>query len=148
MLLEERGVKGRRVHILGTDISEQILATAREAKYVPFEVNRGLPAKYLVKYFTREGLDWRLKPEIRDMVKFKHFDLRQPMSPLGRFHIIFCRNVLIYFDLETKTRILKQLATVLEPGGYLMLGGAESIMNLQDTFERVVDSTTAIYRKK
>jgi chemotaxis protein methyltransferase CheR len=147
MLLQERGLKGRTVNILGTDISEQILVTAREAKYVQFEVNRGLPAMYLVKYFQREGLDWRLKQELRDMVKFRRFDLRQPMSGLGRFHIIFCRNVLIYFDPETKTKILKQLATVLEPGGYLVLGGAESIMNLQERFERIADVTTAIYRK-
>jgi len=148
MLLREQQSKTRPVNILGTDISEQILATAREARYVQFEVNRGLPAAYLVKYFTREGLDWRLKDEIRTMVTFKPFDLRQPMAALGRFHIIFCRNVLIYFDVATKTKILKQLATVLEPGGYLMLGGAESILDLQNSFERLPDKNSAIYRRR
>jgi chemotaxis protein methyltransferase CheR len=148
MLLEEQGPHAMPPRILGTDISEQILDCAREAKYVQFEVNRGLPALYLVKYFNREGLDWRLKNVIREMVKFQRFDLRQPMRQLGRFHIIFCRNVLIYFDQETKSKILKQIATVLEPGGYLLLGGAESIMNLQDCFERVANTTTAIYRRK
>ena len=148
MLLREPAFAGRSVNILGTDISEQILNVAREAKYVQFEVNRGLPAAYLVKYFTRDGIDWRLKDEIRSMVKFRRFDLRQSMGGLGRFHIIFCRNVLIYFDLATKNKILQQLSSVLEPGGYLLLGGAESILHLQDSFERLPDKATAIYRKK
>ena len=148
MLLQERGLTTRSIQILGTDISEQILETARTAKYVQFEVNRGLPAMYLVKYFQREGLDWCLKDSVRNMVTFRRFDLRQPMTALGRFHIIFCRNVLIYFDQETKIKILNQIATVLEPGGYLLLGGAESILSLHDKFERLPDKSTAIYRKK
>jgi chemotaxis protein methyltransferase CheR len=148
MLLREQVSEGRPTNILGTDISEQILDIAREAKYVQFEVNRGLPAAFLVKYFTREGIDWRLKDEIRSMVKFRRFDLRQSMVGLGRFHIIFCRNVLIYFDQETKSKIMQQLLLALEPGGYLFLGGAESVLHLQDSFERLADKTTAIYRKK
>jgi chemotaxis protein methyltransferase CheR len=148
MLLKENAPERQHVNILGTDISEQILSIAREAKYVQFEVNRGLPARYLVKYFTREGLDWRLKDEIRSMVRFQCLDLRRSMAALGRFHIIFCRNVLIYFDAATKTRILEQLAQALEPGGYLLLGGAESITDMQHSFERTADKTTAIYRKR
>ena len=148
MLIKEQGLVSRETNILGTDISEQILDCARAAKYVQFEVNRGLPAAYLVKYFTREGIDWRLKDEIRSMVKFRRFDLRQSMAGLGRFHIIFCRNVLIYFDIETKIKILNQLWQVLESGGYLFLGGAESVQNLQDKFEKLPDKTTAIYRKR
>jgi len=136
------------VEILGTDLSEQILDRAREAKYVQFEVNRGLPAPYLVKYFQRTGLDWQLKEEIRSMVKFRRFDLRQPMVSLGKFDIVFCRNVLIYFDVETKVKILNQLWTVLNPGGYLLLGGAETVINLQDKFERVAIGATAAYRKR
>jgi chemotaxis protein methyltransferase CheR len=148
MLLKENAPERQHVNILGTDISEQILSIAREAKYVQFEVNRGLPARYLVKYFTREGLDWRLKDEIRSMVRFQCLDLRRSMAALGRFHIIFCRNVLIYFDAATKIRILEQLAQALEPGGYLLLGGAESITDMQHSFERTADKTTAIYRKR
>jgi chemotaxis protein methyltransferase CheR len=148
MLIRDLGFGARETRILGTDISEQILNCAREAKYVQFEVNRGLPAAYLVKYFIREGIDWRLKDEIRSMVKFQRFDLRQSMAGLGRFHIIFCRNVLIYFDIETKIKILTQLWQVLEPGGYLFLGGAESAQNLQDKFEKLPDKSTAIYRKR
>jgi chemotaxis protein methyltransferase CheR len=147
MLLKEMGTVDRPVDILGTDLSEQILDRAREAKYVQFEVNRGLPAAYLVKYFKREGLDWQLKDEIRTMVKFRRFDLRQPMAALGKFDIVFCRNVLIYFDVATKIKILNQILTVLNPGGYLFLGGAETTMNLQGSFERVPIGTTVAYRK-
>ena len=135
------------VDILGTDLSEQILDRAREAKYVQFEVNRGLPAPYLVKYFKREGLDWQLKDDIRAMVRFRRFDLRQPMAALGKFDIVFCRNVLIYFDVETKISILTQILNVLNPGGYLLLGGAETTLNLHGKFERVQIGTTAVYRK-
>jgi chemotaxis protein methyltransferase CheR len=147
MLLKELGTVDRPVEILGTDLSEQILERAREAKYVQFEVNRGLPAPYLVKYFKREGLDWQLKDEIRNMVTFRRFDLRQPMAALGRFNIVFCRNVLIYFDVETKIKILNQILTVLHPGGYLFLGGAETTLNLHGSFERVPIGTTVAYRK-
>ena len=148
MLMRDLGWQARGFRILGTDLSEQILVSAREAKYVQFEVNRGLPAIYLVKYFEREGVDWRLKPEVRAMVSFQQFDLRQPMARLGRFHIIFCRNVLIYFDVETKVKILTQILSVLEPGGYLVLGGAETILHLEDRFERVSSAGTALYRKR
>jgi chemotaxis protein methyltransferase CheR len=147
MLLKEIGTGGRPVEILGTDFSEQILDRAREAKYVQFEVNRGLPAPYLAKYFKRDGLDWQLKDEIRAMVRFRRFDLRQPMAGLGKFDIVFCRNVLIYFDVETKIKILNQILTVLNPGGYLLLGGAETTLNLQGSFERVPIGCTVVYRK-
>jgi chemotaxis protein methyltransferase CheR len=148
MLLREMALPaGPAVEILGTDLSEQILDRAREAKYVQFEVNRGLPAPYLVKYFKREGLDWILKDEIRKMVRFRQFDLRQAMGSLGKFDIVFCRNVLIYFDVETKIKILNQILTVLNPGGYLLLGGAETTLNLHDKFERIAVGATAVYRK-
>ena len=89
MVLREHGWYPRPAAILGTDISEQILAVARAATYVQFEVNRGLPIQYLVKYFTRIGIDWKVKPEITSMAEFRQFDLRQPASSLGRFHLIF-----------------------------------------------------------
>jgi chemotaxis protein methyltransferase CheR len=148
MLLHEMGFEKRAVEILGTDISEQILERAREGKYVQFEVNRGLPAMYLLKYFERVGLDWKLKEGLRRMASFRRFDLRQPMAALGRFDIILCRNVLIYFDVETKIKILNQLWTVLQPGGYLLLGGAETALNLQERFERIAVAGTAVYRKR
>jgi chemotaxis protein methyltransferase CheR len=147
MLIKELGMNGSSVEILGTDLSEQMLDRAREAKYAQFEVNRGLPAPYLVKYFKREGLDWQLKDEIRSMVKFSRFDLRQSMAGLGKFDIVFCRNVLIYFDVETKIKILNEILSVLNPGGYLFLGGAETTLNLQGSFDRVPIGTTVAYRK-
>lgn len=148
MVLREHGWSHRPAAILGTDICERVLEVARAATYVQFEMNRGLPALYLVKYFTRAGIDWVVKPEITKMTEFRQFDLRQPATSLGRFHVIFCRNVLIYFDLETKNKILRELWTSLLPGGYLILGGAESIFHLQDSFERVLSSGTAIYRRR
>ena len=147
MLLQEQRQK-IPVTILGTDISEQILVTARAGRYVQFEVNRGLPAMYLVKYFDRDAEQWQIREEIRRMVTFRQFDLRQSAASLGSFHVIFCRNVLIYFDLETKAKILDQLCRVLKPGGYLFLGGAESILHLQDRLERVSCAGTSIYRKR
>jgi len=113
-----------------------------------FAVNRGLPAPYLMKYFEREGLDWTLKAEIRQMVRFRQFDLRQPMAGLGEFDVIFCRNVLIYFDIGTKIKILEQILSVLNSGGYLLLGGAETTLSLHDQFERIAVAGTAVYRRK
>ena len=109
MLLREQVEQSRKFTILGTDISGQILQVAREAKYVQFEVNRGLPESYRVKYFTEVAGAWQLNDDIRKMVTFRQFDLRQSMKQLGSFHIIFCRNVLIYFDVETKLKILEQI---------------------------------------
>jgi chemotaxis protein methyltransferase CheR len=146
MVLKELETGSCPVEILGTDLSEQILERAREARYVQFEVNRGLPAACLVKYFKREGLDWQLNDEIRNMVKFRRFDLRQPMTGLGAFDIVFCRNVLIYFDVETKIKILNQILTVMNRGGYLFLGGAETTLNLQGV-ERVSIGATVAYRR-
>jgi len=148
MLLREMALVDPPVEILGTDLSERILERAREARYGQFEVNRGLPPQYLEKYFKREGLDWTLNDEIRHMVKFRRLDLRQPMSGLGKFDIVFCRNVLIYFDTETKVKILGQILDALNPGGYLLLGGAETTLKLEDKFERVVVASTAVYRKR
>ena len=148
MLLREHYPEGRYAKILGTDISEQILNTARQASYGQFEMNRGLPARYLVKYFERDGVNWQAKDELRNMVTFRQFDLRQPMSGFGSFHIIFCRNVLIYFDAGTKKRILSALHAALTPGGYLLLGGAESISQPADQLERIAVNGTALYRKE
>lgn len=146
MLLLEMGLGDWNIQILGTDLSDQILARAREARYMQIEVNRGLPASYLVKYFDRQGLDWRLKDRVRNMARFEPFDLRKSMRTKGPFDVIFCRNVLIYFDLETKKQILKELRGALFPGGYLILGGAESTLNLDNEFKRVPVGRTVFYQ--
>lgn len=148
ILLRELDIHDRTANILGTDISEQILTYAQEAKYLQFEINRGLPIKYLAKYFKKDGMDWRLNDEIRNMVQFRRFDLRQSANRLGHFHIIFCRNVLIYFDIKTKNRIIQQLVNSLETGGYLILGAAESIQNQQYNCIRIEKENTVIYCKQ
>ena len=146
MLLLEMGLGDWNIQILGTDLSDQILARAREARYMQIEVNRGLPASYLVKYFDRQGLDWRLKDRVKNMARFEPFDLRKSMRTKGPFDVIFCRNVLIYFDVETKKQILRELRGALFSGGYLVLGGAESTLNLDNEFKRVPVGRTVFYQ--
>jgi chemotaxis protein methyltransferase CheR len=91
--------------LLGTDLSTQVLEKARAARYLQIEVNRGLPAPLLVKYFLKQGLDWQLKENVKRMVRFERVDLRQPMAVLGPFDVVLCRNILIYFDAATRLRI-------------------------------------------
>ena len=106
------------------------------ARFLQIEVNRGLPAPLLVKYFQRAGLDWQIKEAIRRVVRFAAFDLRQSMSGRGPFDLVFCRNVLIYFDMPTRKKILAGLRGTLAPGGYLLLGASETTFNLDAGFER------------
>lgn len=146
MMLLEMGLRDWRINILGTDLSEQILDRARQARFMQIEVNRGLPVSYLVKYFTRHGLDWQLKDEVRNMVKFQKFDLREGMRTLGPFDVVFCRNVLIYFDQDTKKQILEGIRGTLHRGGHLLLGGAETTLSLSDKFERVTVGQAVLYR--
>lgn len=139
MLLKEAAAKltGWRVEILATDISNEVLRAAQEGVYTQFEVQRGLPIQMLVKYFSQQGDKWQLKPEIRSMVTFRPFNLLHDPSPLGSFDVVFCRNVLIYFDPETKTGILDGIARVMAPDGYLYLGGAETVLGISSRFQPV-----------
>ena len=146
MLLLEVGLEGWNIQILGTDLSDSILERAREARYKQNEVNRGLPAQYLVKYFERKGMDWQVKDHVRKMVRFERFDLRQSMRAKGPFDVIFCRNCLIYFDLPTRKKILSELRGALFAGGYLVLGGTESTLNLDDQLRRVVAGRAVYYQ--
>jgi chemotaxis protein methyltransferase CheR len=146
MLLLEMGLEGWNIQIYGTDLSDQILERARNGRYMQLEVNRGLPANCLVKYFDRNGLDWQIKDHIRRMVHFERFDLRQSMRTKGPFDVIFCRNVLIYFDVETKKKILGELRGALFSGGYLALGGSETTLNLDDQFKRVPAGRAILYQ--
>lgn len=146
MMLLEMGLGSWNIEILGTDISEPILARARRAIYMQIEVNRGLPAPYLVKYFDRHGLEWEIKDQVRQMVRFEQFDLRAGMRGKGPFDVILCRNVLIYFDVETKKKILGELRGALLPGGLLLLGGAETTLNLDERFTRVTHGRAVVYQ--
>jgi chemotaxis protein methyltransferase CheR len=135
ILAEARAsLAGRSVEILGTDISREQLTRAREALYSQFEVQRGLPMQFLVKYFRKEGTQWRLTDPIRAMASFREWNLLSDPAPLGRFDIVFCRNVLIYFDQPTKARVLDAIARQLAPDGMLYLGGAETVLGLTSRF--------------
>lgn len=145
MQLSELGLADWKLQLLGTDFSTQVLERARAARYLQIEVNRGLPAPMLVKYFARQGLEWQLKDQIRRMVRFEQIDLRLPMRTMGPFDVVFCRNVLIYFDTATRKRILTEIRGTLHRGGWLLLGTAELPLGLDGLFERRMVGTAAIY---
>ena len=135
ILAEIKAVVGdRRIEIVGTDIAREPLARAREGQYTQFEVQRGLPVQYLMKYFKKEDPHWRIAPEIREMAQFREFNLLGDLRPLGRFDIVFCRNVLIYFDQPTKTKVLEAMAALMPPDGMLYLGGAETVLGITSRF--------------
>jgi chemotaxis protein methyltransferase CheR len=136
MMLKEAQAKlpGWRVEIVGTDISQDILNKAQEGVYSQFEVQRGLPINLLVKYFTQVEDRWKINEEIRRMVSFRKFNLLDSMSGMGQFDVIFCRNVLIYFDQPTKTQVLNQMSGLVANDGFLYLGGAETVLGISDRF--------------
>ncbi len=125
---------GRRVEILGTDLAREPLERARAGLYSQFEVQRGLPMQMLVRHFTKEDAQWRIKPNLREAVTFREGNLLGDLSGLGKFDVIFCRNVLIYFDAPTKRKVLDALALQLNPDGVLFLGGAETVLGLTASF--------------
>jgi chemotaxis protein methyltransferase CheR len=141
MLLKEMAhlVAGWRIEIIGTDLSTEVLEKARVGIYSQFEVQRGLPIGLLLKYFTREGETWRIAPDIRNMVQFRPLNLLTDFSHLGMFDVVFCRNVLIYFDQATKTDVLNRIGQVTSHDGYLALGAAETVVGLTDSFRPVPD---------
>ncbi len=141
MLLKEKAtaLSGWRVEIVATDLSQEVLEKSRSGIYSQFEVQRGLPIQLLVKYFTQTGELWQLNSEIRGMVQHKQLNLLQDFSHLGKFDVIFCRNVLIYFDQETKIKIFDRMVKSMEPDGMLVLGAAESVVGITDVFRPLAD---------
>jgi chemotaxis protein methyltransferase CheR len=131
---EFAGLSGWQVEIVATDLSQAVLEKAKAGIFSQFEVQRGLPIQMLVKYFTQGGELWQLNADIRAMVQHRQLNLLQDFSHLGMFDVIFCRNVLIYFDQDTKAGIFNRLARVLEPDGVLALGAAESVVGISDAF--------------
>jgi chemotaxis protein methyltransferase CheR len=125
-----------RLELLATDLSAEVLDRARAGRYSQIEVNRGLPAALLVKYFHQHGATWELDGALRRTVEFRELNLVRPWPVLPRLDLVFLRNVMIYFDVETKKAILGRVARVLRPDGYLLLGGAETTLNLDDAFRR------------
>lgn len=145
MLLLEEGLADWKIRILGTDFSSAALERARQGCYQQIEVNRGLPTRMLVKYFRRSGVNWQLSDAVRRMVELDIGDLRASMRTMGPFDLVFCRNVLIYFDLETKRKIVQQLHGTLFRGGWLLLGGAETVFGVEPWFERQTAGSAAVY---
>jgi chemotaxis protein methyltransferase CheR len=137
MILSEMSAQlaGWKIEILGTDLSTEILDRAREGVYSQFEAQRGLPISLLVKYFQQVGDRWQISQKIRSMVQYKEFNLLNDPRSLGKFDVVFCRNVLIYFDQPTKAKILNNIAGLMPNDGYLFLGGAETVLGITDKFQ-------------
>jgi chemotaxis protein methyltransferase CheR len=120
----------RRVDIIGTDIASSVLARARAGVFTQFEVQRGMPIRTLLQRFTQEGSSWRIRPEIAARCRFEKLNLLGDLRGMGRFDVVFCRNVLIYFDVPTKARVLVGVAQIMAPDGVLYLGAAETAMGV------------------
>ena len=142
MILADEAAKlaGWRVELVATDLSTEILDKAQAGLYSQFEVQRGLPIQLLVKYFKQQGDRWQIDPAIRSMVSFRQLNLLDDFAVLGRFDVIFCRNVLIYFDQPTKTLVLDRLSRQMAPDGHLYLGGAETVLGITDKLQPVPDN--------
>ncbi len=134
-----KAISGWRIEIIATDLSLDVLEKAKAGIYSQFEVQRGLPIQLLVKYFTQIGDAWQIAPDIRSMVQFRPLNLLGDFSHLGVFDVVFCRNVLIYFDQPTKTGVLERIARITSHDGYLVLGAAETVVGLTDRFKLVAD---------
>lgn len=136
MVLKELGpiLNDWRIDILATDISRAMLEKARSGLYTQFEVQRGLPIAMLMKYFKQSGDKWEMDPAIRAMVKFEEFNLLDDPTRLGQFDIVFCRNVLIYLDQPTKTKVLEGIFRLMLPDSVLYMGGAETVMGVTEKF--------------
>jgi chemotaxis protein methyltransferase CheR len=132
---EFAGLSGWRVEIVATDLSQEVLEKSKAGLYSQFEVQRGLPIQMLVKHFTQTGEPWQLNADIRAMVQHRQLNLLQDFSHLGTFDVIFCRNVLIYFDQDTKVGIFERISRMLEPDGVLALGAAETVVGISDAFK-------------
>ncbi|HKP22466.1 MAG TPA: protein-glutamate O-methyltransferase CheR [Dongiaceae bacterium] len=141
MCLKEIGpqLAGWRIEIVATDLSQEVLEKSKAGIYSQFEVQRGLPIQMLVKYFTQKGELWQLNADIRAMVQHRQLNLLHDFSQLGAFDVVFCRNVLIYFDQDTKVNVFNRLARTTEPDGFLVLGAAETVVGLTEAFKPVAE---------
>ena len=132
-------VAGYRIDIVATDLSSEVLEKAKAGIYSQFEVQRGLPVQLLVKFFDQVGETWQLAPELRSMVQFRPLNLLSDFSALGTFDVVFCRNVLIYFDQENKVAVLNRIARQMPEDGFLVLGAAETVIGLTEAFKPMAD---------
>jgi chemotaxis protein methyltransferase CheR len=141
MLWEEAAAvtKGRALEIVATDICSAVLSKAEAGTYSQFEVQRGLPIRMLTRYFEKQGDSWRISPSLKRHITFKRGNLLESFTSMGSFDLIFCRNVLIYFNQQTKSDVLNRLRMQLPNDGFLLLGAAETTLSLTDKFENVKD---------
>ena len=147
MLVREHFPSVPDVTILATDLSADVLDRARSGRFSHLEANRGLPARLLVKHFEQVGREWQVRPDVRNMVTFREFNLaRRPFIGVAQMDVVFLRNVLIYFDTDTRVGVLGEVARVLRPGGHLFLGSSETTYGLDDSYERVGVGKTVCYR--
>ena len=144
MLLDE--IPGLSADILATDMSAPVLEKAKAGIYTQFEVQRGLPIQRLVKHFDQVGDSWRIKPQLRQKVRFEQANLLDDFARFGKMDVIFCRNVLIYFDIQTKAKVLDRLAAQLADDGFLLLGAAETVVGLTDSL-RPISGHRGLYAK-
>lgn len=150
MLLREHFLaqSGWKINFMASDISHDMLERGRRGLYNQHQVSRGLPAKLLVKYFQKAGHDWQVRSDIRDMVVFRDINLSKAWPVLPRMDIIFMRNVLIYFDLKMRTSVLERVQRLLQPDGYLFLGGSESSISFARCFEPIDHDVAGCFRLK
>lgn len=125
-----------KISFIASDISQEVLARAKSGRYSQLEVNRGLPVTYLVKYFKKEGTDWFINEDIRKMIRFEAINLVKPFSIISDIDLVMIRNVLIYFEVDIKKNILAKIRKIMKPDGFLLLGAAETTLNLDDNFIR------------
>ena len=150
MLLQEHfpELADWRMRLIASDFSHAMLRRAREGLYTQIEVNRGLPAPYLLRYFAKEGLDWRIRADLRNRVEFRQVNLVEPWPVLPPLDLVLMRNVLIYFSADTRHRVLRNLAEVMNPDGVLFLGSTETTMPADAAFEPVAFRDTVVHRPR
>lgn len=137
-----------KLNFIASDLSIEMLDRCRAGEFSQLEVNRGLSAPMLIKYFEKDGVKWFIKKEFREMITFQQLNLSEAFPYLPKMDIVFIRNVLIYFDVPMKKKILKQIKSILQPDGFLFLGAAESTLNLDEDFERMDLKHSGCYRLK
>ena len=147
MLIEEHFPELRdwQIDFLATDLSNNILAKAEAGVYSQFEIQRGLPIQFLMKYFEQSPAGWQIKNNLRKRVRFQQLNLLENFQRVGQCDIIFCRNVLIYFDTERKSQIFDGLCRQLRPDGYMLLGAAETVLGISDKFSRYRECQSGVY---
>jgi chemotaxis protein methyltransferase CheR len=148
LISDHYGLAGWNVHILGTDLSSEMVERARQGRYSQLEVNRGIPSHLLVRYFDRAGFSWQVSSDLKRMVEFQQLNLADPLPYLPRMDVIFMRNVLIYLADEVKRQVLRRIAAQLRPDGYLAVGGAETMIGYGDLFVRRRADQTSFYQPR